>query len=81
MIFRKTRILHWNGKLPEIGDCLKTPSGSFYIVLSFKPNTRPEPKSVGSMTLLKLSEEDVNNLSEDTLIHGFKWSNKKEKEI
>lgn len=77
MIFRKTRLLHWDGKLPEIGDCLKTPSGSFYTVLSFKLNTRPNPKSVGSMNLLKLTKEDVDNLPESTLVYNFKWTNRK----
>jgi hypothetical protein len=81
MNFKKTRLLHWEGDLPQIGDCLKTSSGSFYTVLSFKPNTRPNPKSVGSMGLLKLSREDVDNLPEDTLIHNFKWTSKREKEV
>jgi len=78
---KKTRLLHWEGKLPEIGDCLKTVSGSFYTVLNFKPNTRPNPKSVGSMHLLKLSKEDIDNLHEDTLIHNFKWTSENKKEI
>lgn len=77
MIFRKTRLLHWEGKLPEIGDCLKTPSGSFYTVLSFKPTCRPEPKSIGSMNLLKLTKEDVDNLPEDTVVYNFKCTSRK----
>jgi len=81
MEIRKTRLLYWDGKLPEISNHLRTPSGTSYTVLNFKPNTRPNPKSIGSMTLLKLSEDDVNNLPDDTVFLRFKWTNRNKKEI
>lgn len=76
MIFRKTRLLYWEGPLPENGDYLKTSSGSFYAVLSFKPNLRPNPKSVGSMNLLKLSGDDINTIPDSARIHNFKWASR-----
>jgi hypothetical protein len=69
-------LLYWEGDLPENGDYLKTSAGSFYAVLGFRPNHRPNPKSVGSMTLMKLSDEDVENIPTSSRIHNFKWTGK-----
>ena len=70
---RKTRLLHWDGELPQLGQYLKTASGTHYMVLGFKPNTRPDAKSLGSMTILRLSQDEVMEIPSDAKIHGFQW--------
>lgn len=76
---KKTYILSWEGKFPELGDYLKTPAGSVYVVIESKLNTLKNAKSVGKLTMLKLSEEEISHLPSDTYFFGFQWGYKRRK--
>jgi hypothetical protein len=73
MIPRKARLYRWEGRLPEIGEYLKTPRGSVYLIIQVTPSKRPESKQVATLDLLWLDEEDVFMLPLDTVFHHFKW--------
>lgn len=71
---KTSRLLSWDGELPEPGDCLRTAAGSTYLVLSVRPNTRPEPKSRAALQLGKLDPDEIAQLPADTRIHSFMWA-------
>jgi hypothetical protein len=69
---KTTRLLDWDGPLPEPGHFLQTDAGSTYLVLSVRPNERPAPKSVAFLQLGKL--ERGEDLPVDAVVHGFAWA-------
>lgn len=74
---RRSRLLAWDGPLPEVGHYLKTRAGSVYVIIGFKDNNRPSRKSIGSLHLLKLDDrDDRDNIPDDAVIHDFRWVNR-----
>jgi len=77
MIPKRTTLTSWDGsRLPEIGEYFKTAAGSMYLIIGVKPNTRPNPKSVAKCDLLKLSPDDIAEVPDDAVIHGFRWNSR-----
>jgi hypothetical protein len=73
MIPRTARLMNWQGPLPEIGEYLKTPRGSVYLVIGVKPSKKPGAKLIATLDLLWLAPDDVYALPLDTTFHEFKW--------
>jgi hypothetical protein len=71
---KTTRLTSWEGPPPEAGHFLRTDAGATYLVLTVRPNTRPEPKSVAFLHLGKLDRDEIDQLPADAVIHGFAWN-------
>jgi hypothetical protein len=71
---KTTRLLSWEGPLPQPGEFLRTDAGSTYLVFTVRPNLRPDPKSVAHLQLGKLDGLEIAELPEDATIHGFAWA-------
>jgi hypothetical protein len=48
-----------------------------YLVIQVTPNTRPEPKNLAKLSLLKLSAENKNDVPTDCLIHSVHWMSRR----
>lgn len=70
---KTARLLSWSGDLPELGHYFQTPKGSTYLIIKVTPNTRPNPKSIAKLDLLKLAPEELSDIPFDSYIHSFKW--------
>jgi hypothetical protein len=73
---KSCRLLRWEGDLPELGHYFRTERGSTYLIIEVKPNTRPEPKSVAKLSLLKLAPDDIKDIPTDAVIHSFYWTSR-----
>ena len=76
MIPKKAVLKYWEGPLPEVGHYLLTNAGSMYLVIGVKENTRPEPKSVARLDLLKLFPEDKKDVPNNAIIWDFFWTSR-----
>lgn len=70
---RMTRIMAWDGPLPEVGEYLRTPAGTMYAVIAVRLNVRPEPKSLARLDLIKFTAAEAAELPADIVVHGFAW--------
>lgn len=73
---RKTRLLHWEGALPECGHYLRTDEGSWYLVIACRP-TRPGSKSVAVLDIVRLAPDNGAEVPADATVHGFMWCARK----
>ena len=79
MIPRVTRLLSWDGDLPDVGEYLETKNGATYVVIAVKPNTRSNAKSVARLDILRL---DIEDIEPDRPRHQFRWiSSRKRRRI
>jgi hypothetical protein len=72
-----TRIMSWDGPLPEVGHYLRTAAGSLYAVIGVRLNARPEPKSLARLDLLKLDADEAVEVPADVIVHGFAWCSRR----
>lgn len=70
------RLWSWEGDLPEFNHYMKTDAGSMYLVIGVKPNTRPNPKTIAKLDLLKLTPEEIEEVPDDAVVHYMRWGSR-----
>lgn len=74
MIPRTTRLMSWDGRLPQVGEFLRTRAGTTYAIVGVHLNTRPNPKSIGRYDLIKFDHgEALELVPAAAVIHPFQW--------
>lgn len=77
MIPKKSRLLSWSGPIPAPGEYMRTPSGTTYLIFSFRPTRGAAPKSVGSLEMGRLEPDELAAVPAGAVIHEFQWCSRK----
>lgn len=73
---RQCRLTSWSGDPPALGEYLLSAGGSAYLVVVFRPNTRPPPrKSIGRLEMVRL--EPGEEIPAGSVVHRFQWDSRR----